>query len=114
MKLHRDLSITQQSAWQLAYRIREAMTIQGDGLPDGPVGVDDIYFDGKRANIRQAKRKTLADCGLGSVGKTAIVAMRDRESNTIRAKVVPDTTQQMTALARGMIHRRLKYRDLIA
>ena len=46
MKLHRDLSITQKSAWHLAHRIREAMAIQGNGSMTGPVEVDETYFGG--------------------------------------------------------------------
>ena len=94
MKLHRDLSITQKSAWHLAHRIREGMTIQDGGLLDGPVEVDESYFGGERANMSKAKRKALADSGRGSVGKTAVVAMKDRESNTVRAQVVTDTTAE--------------------
>lgn len=40
MKLHRDLDITQKSAWHLAHRIREAFdSFEGSGMA-GPVEVD--------------------------------------------------------------------------
>ena len=35
MKLHRDLNITQKSAWHLAHRLREAMATN-NGLFAGP------------------------------------------------------------------------------
>ena len=92
MKLHRDLSITQKSAWHLAHRIREAMAIQGNGPMSGPVEVDETYFGGKRRNMRASQRKGLE--GRGSVGKTAVVGMKDRASNMVRAKVVPNTTAE--------------------
>ena len=40
MKLHRDLDITQKSAWHLAHRIRETWE-RGEGLFGGPVEVDE-------------------------------------------------------------------------
>ena len=46
MKLHRDLGITQKSAWHLAHRIRE--TWEQDALPfSGPVEVDETFIGGK-------------------------------------------------------------------
>ena len=58
MKLHRDLGITQKSAWYLAQRIRE--TWQDNTVPfTGPVEVDETYIGGKRRNMPKSKRKAL-------------------------------------------------------
>ena len=87
MKLRRDLGITQKSAWFLAHRLRTALCqddTQGT-LFNGPVEVDETYVGGKRANMSNAKRKTLK--GRGSVGKTAVVGIKDRASNRVSAKV---------------------------
>ena len=92
MKLHRDLSITQKSAWHLAHRIREAMAIERSGPMSGPVEVDETYFGGKRRNMRASQREGLE--GHGPVGKTAVVGMKDRASNMVRAKAVPNTTAE--------------------
>ncbi len=57
MKLHRDLEITQKSAWHLAHRIREAFVTNGGALA-GPAEADETYF-GDCARIcprRSAKR----------------------------------------------------------
>ena len=44
MKLHRDLKISQKSAWFMLHRIREAWMPKGGGKPyDGPVEVDETY-----------------------------------------------------------------------
>lgn len=40
MKLHRDLSITQKSAWHPAHRLREAFDLTGDAF-GGPVEADE-------------------------------------------------------------------------
>ena len=46
---------------------------------------------GKRKNMSNAKRAELADTGRGAVGKTAIVGVKDRATNQVRAKVVEST-----------------------
>lgn len=90
MKLHRELKITQKSAYFMAQRLREAWP-QTEAPMYGPVEVDETYVGGKRSNMSNAKRKALKDTGRGSVGKTAVVGIKDRESNQVRAKVVQST-----------------------
>ena len=93
MKLHRDLEITQKSAWHMAHRLRKAFSENG-GVFSGPVEVDESYFGGKRANMSNAKRKELAEqgAGRGAVGKTAVVGIKDRATNQVRAKVTRSVT----------------------
>ena len=68
MKLHRDIGVTQKTAWFMLHRIREAWakkpTDAGPGF-SGPVGIDESYFGGKRKNMSLAKRKALRDAGVG-------------------------------------------------
>ncbi len=91
MKLHRDLDITQKSAWHLAMRLRKALEDDGVSLPfTGPVEADETYFGGRRKNMHKSKRKGLT--GRGAVGKTAVVGVKDRDTNRVSANVVRDTT----------------------
>ena len=93
MKLHRDLDITQKSAWHLAHRIRETFCDENVELFDGPVEVDETYIGGKRKNMSLSKRRELkeAEVGRGAVGKTAVVGAKDRATNTVAAEVVQST-----------------------
>ena len=92
MKLHRDLEITQKSAWFMLHRIREAWAWRTGPL-DGPVEVDETYFGGKRKNMSNAKRREIRKSigGRGAVGKTAVVGAKDRATNKVKAKVVQET-----------------------
>ena len=88
MKLHRDLDITQKSAWHLAHRLRKAFPAGGN-IFAGPVEADEAYFGGQRKNMSKSKRKAMK--GRGAVGKTAVAGVKDRDTNEVRAKVVTST-----------------------
>ncbi len=90
MKLHRDLDVTQKTAWHLAHRLRKAFESAGPAVVfEGPVEVDETYIGGLRKNMHAKKRKTLE--GRGTVGKTAVVGIKDRETKHVAAKVVRNT-----------------------
>ena len=91
MKLHRDLGITQKSAWHLAHRLREAWTEADAATFGGPIEADETYMGGKRKNMSNAKRKLLANAGREAVGKIAIAGLKDRATKHVRAKVVEVT-----------------------
>lgn len=93
MKLHRDLGVSQPTAWFMLHRIREAWGGEdGKGPFDGPVEFDETYMGGKRRNMSNAKRK-IAE-GRGPVDMTAVVGAKDRATNRVNAKVVGDTDKE--------------------
>ena len=89
MKLHRELGITQKAAWHLAHRVRKGWGGESQAEFEGPVEADESYFGGKRQNMSKSKRAILD--GRGAVGKTAVVAVKDRPSKKVRAQVVEKT-----------------------
>ena len=94
MKLHRDIGVSQPTAWFMLHRIREAWaggSGGGDSGFSGPVEVDESFFGGRRRNMSNAKRKELKDSGRGPIGKTAVVGAKDRATNQVSAKVVEAT-----------------------
>ena len=90
MKLHRDLKIRQATAWHLLHRIREAMD-GDDPLFGGPVEAGETYFGGKEGNKHESRK---LNQGRGAVGKTAVVGVKDRETNQVDAEVVDRTDKE--------------------
>ena len=91
MKLHRDLKVTQKTAWFLAHRIRDNFQGQHSSFA-GPVEVDETFVGGKARNMHAHKREQVIK-GRGSVGKTAVVGAKDRQTNRVSAAVVENVDQ---------------------
>ena len=91
MKLHRELDITQKSAWHLAHRIREMWGQEGGEPFVGPIEADETYVGGKVANMHKWQREARGG-KRGPVGKTAVVGVKDRKTNQVRAAVLDNAT----------------------
>jgi transposase-like protein len=79
MQLAKEIGITQKSAWFMLGRLREACAGELAKL-QGIVEVDEAFFGGKEANKHESKK---LNAGRGSVGKVAVVGLRERGGRVI-------------------------------
>jgi len=97
MKLHRDIGVTQKTAWFMLHRIREAWTNVTVEL-DGSVEIDEACIGGLERNKHEGKKRK---AGRGGVGKAKVVALRERDTNRVVATVV-DSLSKKTL--QGLVH----------
>lgn len=91
-EIHRDLGITQKSAWFLLHRIRLAMQQGSFDKLSGTVECDETFVGGLAKNMHKHKREERIK-GRGAVGKAIVMGILERRGE-VRAKVVANTTQE--------------------
>lgn len=87
MKLHRDLGVTQKTAWFMLHRIREAWAHGRDRMFSGPVEADESLFGGRLRNMHQKDRERHT----ARSNKVTVAGVLDRRRKQVVAKVLPDS-----------------------
>ena len=88
MRLHRELTLTQKSAWHMAHRLRKTWERgSGDAL-FGAVEVDETYVGGKARNMHARFRYKAH----GNANKSIVVGAKERGTGKVRTAIVKDTS----------------------
>lgn len=108
MQMAKEIGVTQKTAWFMLGRLREACagkTGKGNRL-SGIIEVDECFVGGLEKNKHQAKK---LNAGRGSVGKVAVLGLRERGCET-RAMVIDATD---TRTLHGAVHAHVKPGSLV-
>ena len=89
MRLHREIDVSQKTAWYMLHRIRDSWGNTGIDDVLGPLEADETFVGGLERNKHASKRLRK---GRGTVGKAPVVGIKSRATNRVVAQVVPDTT----------------------
>jgi transposase-like protein len=100
MQLAKEIGVTQKTAWFMLGRLREACKDDFTKLR-GTVEVDETFVGGKEGNKHASKK---LHAGRGTVGKTAVLGMRQEDGRTIAMPVDAVDAYRV----HGIIHQRIE------
>jgi hypothetical protein len=96
-EVHRDIGITQKSAWFLDHRIRFVLGMTSESKLSGHVEADETFMGGKARNMHPEKRARKIT-GTGGKDKTAVMGIlergKDGKHSTVRARASSPTAKR--------------------
>ncbi len=88
LQLHRDLNVTQKTAWFMLHRIREMMRKKSPSILTGTIQADETFVGGKNKN-RHVSKKVKESQGRSTKDKTPVFGLRNE--GKVNTEVVANT-----------------------
>lgn len=88
LQLHRDINVTQKTAWFMMHRIREMLKAKSPIMLSGIVEADETYVGGKMVNKHKSK-KTKVSHGRSDLDKTPVLGLLQRDGKVV-SQVIDD------------------------
>ena len=101
-EVHRDLGVTQKTAWFMLHRIRLAMQSKTFSKLGGEVEVDETFIGGKARNMHKDKRERVVT-GTGGKDKEIVFGMVERGGKVVTSHVERRTKKELQATIRERI-----------
>jgi transposase-like protein len=87
LQLHRDLGVTQKTAWFMLHRVRHTLLISSTEKLTGIIEADETFIGGKEANKHKSKQ-TAGTQGRSSQTKTPVLGIIERGGQLRAIKVL--------------------------
>jgi transposase-like protein len=95
LQLHRDIDVTQKTAWFMLQRIRNCFGIDSSIQLDNEVEVDETFVGGKNKNRHESK-KVKESQGRSVKDKTPVFGMVERDGKLVAKKVDNTNSETLT------------------
>jgi transposase-like protein len=98
-ELHRDLGVSQKSAWFMLHRLRLAMkaphsSFKMGSSDGGEVEVDETFVGGRIQNMHKERKLRYQQAGGAYGAKTIVAGILDRDARQVRASIVPNVKRE--------------------
>lgn len=103
LQLHRDLNITQKTAWFLLHRLREMLKAETPAMLTNKVEIDETYIGGKEGNRHFNKR--IGNYGRGENGKAVVLGLVERNGKVYAQRIPTNKAEHIVPIIKNKVQK---------